>query len=124
MRIILIALAIMIAFAGQVSAETEDIKGTFLLTIHMKHDQSKTLEEINAHLTKTGFWKDFPPPGTEVVSWYVVMGIGQVVTLRVPAEKLRDVNLVLEKKAWGAYKTDFYATYDFKPVWESQYKGK
>ncbi len=53
---------------------------TILLTIFLRHDQSKTLAEINEHLDKTGFWKKFPPEGTEVVSWYVMMGIGQVVT--------------------------------------------
>ncbi len=104
--------------------QAADTKGSILLTIFLKHDQSKTLEEINNHLAKTGFWKEFPPEGTEVVSWYVMMGIGQVVTLRVPAEKLRDVNLAIEKRAWGAFRTEFYATYDFRPVWEATYKKK
>jgi hypothetical protein len=97
-------------------------RDSILLTIFLKHDQSKTLAEINAHLDKTGFWKKFPPQGTEVVSWYVMMGIGQVVTLRVPPDKLRSVNLALEQNAWGAYRTEFYPTYDFRPVWESTYR--
>lgn len=96
---------------------------TMLLTILLKHDQSKTLDEINAHLDRTGFWKEFPPPRTEVVSWYVVMGIGQVVTLRVPAEELRTVNLAIERNAWGAFRTEFYPTYDFRPIWQ-QLRGK
>jgi len=100
----------------------EKKQDAILLTIFLKHDQSKTLGEINQHLDKTGYWKKFPPEGTEVVSWYVMMGIGQVVTLRVPPDKLRAVNLSLEQNAWGAYRTEFYPTYDFKPVWESQYK--
>jgi len=58
----------------------------------------------------------------EVVSWYVMMGIGQVVTLRFPAERLRDVNLAIEHGAWGAYRTEFYPTYDYKPVWEAERK--
>jgi hypothetical protein len=105
-------------------AQAPDTKSSILLTIFLKHDQSKTLEEINKHLDSTGFWKEFPPEGTEVVSWYVMMGIGQVVTLRVPAEKLRDVNMAIEKRAWGAFKTEFYATYDFQPVWRATYKRK
>jgi uncharacterized protein with GYD domain len=104
------------------SADKKD--GTILLTIFMKHDQSKTLGEINAHLDKTGFRNKFPPEGTEVVSWYVMMGIGQVVTLRVPPDKLRAVNVVIEENAWGAYRTEFYATYDYKPIWESTSKKK
>src|ERR1700710_3157408 len=65
--------------------------GTFLLTIFLKHDQSKTLPKINEQLKEQGFFKAFPPPGVQVVSWYVMMGIGQVVTLRVPAEEIREV---------------------------------
>ena len=94
--------------------------GTMMLTIFLKHDQSKTLDEIQAHLKQTGFDRNFPPAGTEVVSWYVMMGIGQVVTLRFPAEKLRQVNLAIEHGAWGAYHTEFYPTYDYKPVWETE----
>ena len=94
-------------------------KGMMMLTIFLKHDQSKTLDEINQHLKQTGFTEKFPPADTEVVSWYVMMGIGQVVTLRFPAEKLRDVNLVIEHGAWGAYRTEFYPTYDYMPVWKA-----
>jgi hypothetical protein len=93
-------------------------KGAFLLTIFLKHDQSKPLDQINAELRQQGFYKAFPPPGIEVVSWYVMMGIGQVVTLRVPAERLREVNRAIEQTAWGAYRTEFYPTYDFKAIAE------
>jgi hypothetical protein len=95
--------------------------GTFLLTIFLKHDQSKNLEQINAQLRAQGFYKAFPPPGIEVVSWYVMMGIGQVITLRVPAERLREVNRSIEQTAWGGYHTEFYPTYDFKQVGEQEH---
>jgi hypothetical protein len=94
-------------------------RGMMMLTIFLKHDQTKTLDEIQQHLKQTGFTQNFPPPGTEVVSWYVMMGIGQVVTLRFPAEKLREVNLAIEHGAWGAYRTEFYPTYDYLPVWKA-----
>jgi hypothetical protein len=107
--------------AGQPAAS----KGMMMLTIFLKHDQSKTLDEIEEHLKKTGFKDKFPPPDTEVVSWYVMMGIGQVITLRFPAEKLRDVNLAIEHGAWGAYRTEFYPTYDYLPIWKaSKQSGK
>ncbi len=51
-----------------------------------------------------------------------MMGIGQVVTLRVPASRLRDVNLAIEKCAWGAFRTEFYPTYDYKSIAEQQRK--
>ena len=114
---------LLIAFWAPNIASAEDKKqDAILLTIFLRHDQSKTLAEINQHLDKTGFWKKFPPEGTEVVSWYVMMGIGQVVTLRVPPDKLRAVNLAIEQNAWGAYRSEFYPTYDFKPVWQSEYR--
>jgi hypothetical protein len=87
-----------------------------MLTIFLKHDQSRPLAELNAQLEKQGFYKAFPPDGIEVVSWYVMMGIGQVVTLRLPASRLREVNRIFETMAWGAYRTEFYATYDYKPI--------
>ena len=91
---------------------------TILLTIFFRHDQSKPLSKINQELADQGFYKAFPPPGTEVVSWYVMMGIGQVVTLRVPAQKLREVNRVIEDTAWGGYRTEFYPTYDYRELAE------
>jgi hypothetical protein len=93
---------------------------SILLTIFLRHDQSKTLDEINALLEKRGWRDKFPPQGVDIVSWYVMMGIGQVVTLRVPADQLRAVNRTIEQNAWGAYRTEFYPTYDFKPVWDAQ----
>src|ERR1700678_3477489 len=72
--------------------------GMEMLTIFLRHDETKTLDEINQHLKSTGWYKDFPPPGVEVISWYVLMGVGQVVTLRFPAEKLRDINQLIEKR--------------------------
>jgi uncharacterized protein with GYD domain len=92
--------------------------GEMLLTVFLKHRQSMNLAEINQKLEQTGFWRKFPPPGVEVVSWYVMMGIGQVVTLRLAADQLRAVNLAIEQNAWGAFETEFYPTYDFRPVWD------
>ena len=91
-----------------------------LLSIFLKHQQYMNLDEINQKLDKTGFWSKFPPEGVEVVSWYVMMGIGQVVTLRLPPSKLRDVNLAIEKSAWGAFDTEFYPTYDFTEIWKKR----
>jgi hypothetical protein len=92
--------------------------GTLLLTIFLRHDQSKNLVEQQARLDSTDYWERFPPAGCEIVSWNVVMGIGQIVTLRFPAERLAAVNVELERCAWGAFTTDFYPTYDFVPVRE------
>nr|WP_041757937.1 hypothetical protein [Bradyrhizobium sp. ORS 278] len=87
-----------------------------LLTVFLKHDQSRPLSELNAQLERQGFYKAFPPPGIEVVSWYVMMGVGQVVTLRLPASRLREINRIFETTAWGVYRTEFYPTYDYKAI--------
>ena len=87
-----------------------------MITIFFKHDESRPLSELNAQLEKQGFYRAFPPAGVEVVSWYVMMGIGQVVTLRLPASRLREVNRIIETSAWGPYHTEFYPTYDYKAV--------
>src|SRR5262245_27395684 len=94
-----------------------------LLTVFLMHQQDKNLGEINAKLEETKFWKNFPPDGCEIASWYVMMGIGQVVTLKVPAARLREVNLAVERFAWGAFNTEFYATYDFRPRYEELRKA-
>jgi hypothetical protein len=114
------AMAFATAAGAQTAAPPENAAPTadnaILLTIFLKHDQSRPLSELNAQLDKQGYYKAFPPPGTEVVSWYVMMGIGQVVTLRLPASRLREVNRILENTAWGSYRTEFYPTYDYKAV--------
>ena len=76
------------ALAQAPTAPTETAPPTadnaVMLTIFLKHDQSRPLSELNAQLEKQGYYKAFPPASIEVVSWYVMMGIGQVVTLRRP----------------------------------------
>jgi hypothetical protein len=126
MKVALAALAVAAAaamFNGDTMAQTVPSStaaptgdNAVMLTILFKHDQTRPLGELNAQLEKQGFYKAFPPAGVEVVSWYVMMGIGQVVTLRLPASRLREVNRILEDTAWGAYHTEFYPTYDYKAV--------
>ena len=102
------------ALAQTTTNEAPTADNAILLTVFLKHDESRPLSELNAQLEKQGFYKAFPPPGVEVVSWNIVMGIGQVVTLRLPASRLREVNRIFETTAWGTYHTEFYPTYDYK----------
>ncbi|MEE7438902.1 MULTISPECIES: hypothetical protein [Methylobacterium] len=122
----LAAALLLLAAAGPAGAQTAPPPPTgsaaatadnaVLLTVFLRHDQSRPLAELNAQLAKQGFYKAFPPPGIEVVSWNVVMGIGQIIVLRLPASRLREVNRVLEDTAWGAYRTEFFPTYDYRAV--------
>ncbi|WP_158968376.1 hypothetical protein [Paraglaciecola sp. L3A3] len=99
-------------------------KDSILLTVFLKHDQTKVLDEIQENLMEQGFFDAFPPKGVSVVSWYVMMGIGQVVTLEVPAHKLNQVNLAIERTAWKAFNTEFYPTYNLYPVYLDKLKNK
>jgi len=96
------------------------MSGTVRLTVFLRHDQTKNLDEIDDILYSQGFWSKFPPEGSKIISWQVLMGIGQVVTLEVPPELVRPVNVAIEKMAWGAFRTEFYLTYDFMPVLEKK----
>ena len=121
MKMILLS-AVLTLLAADTAPQQQD--GRMMLTIFLRHDQSKTLDEINAHLDRTGFRKDFPPAGVEVVSWYVMMGIGQVVTVRLAPEQLRELNRLIEQKAWGGYSTEFFPTYDYKAAAEAERNKK
>ena len=126
-KILLTALAVMLsammfnsATPAQTAAPADKATPTpdnaVMLTIFLKHDETRPLGELNAQLARQGFYKAFPPEGVEVVSWYVMMGVGQVVTLRLAASRLREVNRVIEDTAWGAYHTEYHPTYDYKAI--------
>ena len=129
-----IALALLGCLVGALPAAGQEVpssgfpaapsdKGLTTLTVFLKHDESQTLDEINARLHRQGFYESFPPPGVEVLSWNVLMGVGQVVTLRFPSERLREVNRAVEKTAWGGYRTEFYPTYDYRPTAAKEREG-
>lgn len=102
------------ALLGKNAVATPD--NAIMLTVFLKHDQSRSLPELKTQLEKQGYYEAFPPEGVEVVSWNTVMGIGQIVTLRFPASRLIEVNLAFERTAWGSFKTEFYPTYDAKAI--------
>ena len=111
MKWILLCWFLFVPFELKAQEATDD--GKIMLTVILRYDESKTLDEIDDHLAKTGFIKNFPPEGVEIVSYYIVMGIGHVITLKLPPDKLREVNVAFEKGVWSAFRTEFYPTYDY-----------
>ncbi|PIQ22222.1 MAG: hypothetical protein COW65_04410 [Cytophagales bacterium CG18_big_fil_WC_8_21_14_2_50_42_9] len=97
---------------------------SIMITIFLKHQQDKSLKEIQKKQEENKLWEQFPPKEARVISWYVMMGIGQVVTVKIPAHALRTLNLSIENGAWGAFNTEFYPTYDYVPVWKNSLKNK
>ena len=85
---------------------------TILLTVFLKHDQSMNNDQRRELLDNTRFNEMFPPDGVEIVDHYVMMGIGQVIVVRMPPDHLRRFNIAIERGALGAYQTEFYITYD------------
>ena len=114
MKWILLCWFLFVPFELKAQETTDD--GKIMLTVILRYDESKTLDEIDDHLAKTGFIKNFPPAGVEIVSYYIVMGIGHVITLKVPPDKLREVNVAFEKGVWSAFRTEFYPTYDYMHI--------
>ena len=98
--------------ANQVPLLADD--GSILLTVFLKHDQSMNNAERREVLDSSGFSDMFPPDGVEIVNHYVMMGIGQVVVLRLPPSHVRRVNRAIEYGAWGSFETEFYLTYDLR----------
>jgi hypothetical protein len=107
---------LLMVFALTLHAQEPGADGKIMLTVIMRHDESKTVDEINDHLEKTGFRKYFPPQGVEIVSYNIVMGVGHIITLRLPPDKLRETNLAFEHGVWGGFRTEFYPTYDYLKV--------
>lgn len=101
--------------AEDVTIETDKI----LITIVLKHQQDKNLSELQKKMEEGRFWQSFPPEGMEIESWYVAMGLGQVITVKIEPKDLRKLNLAIEKSAWGAFTTDIYATYEFSEIAKS-----
>jgi len=91
---------------------------TIMITVLLKHDQSNNLDAVQNKLKEADWWERFPPEGCEVVSWTVAMGLGQIVTLRLPPSRLGALNVEIERSAWGVFETEFFPTYDFVPVRE------
>jgi len=119
----LVLLSSVVCLAQQ-PTDSKAASDSIMITIFLKHQQDKSLKTIQEIQGKNKFLEMFPPKQARVVSWYVMMGIGQVVTVKIPAKELRTLNLSIENGAWGAYSTEFYPTYDFVPVWQDYLKNK
>ncbi|QHV96770.1 hypothetical protein [Spirosoma endbachense] len=127
MKLILLVTTILLSAGicyAQLPKDAKTASDSVMITIFLKHQQDKNLKTIQEIQEKNKFLEMFPPKEARVVSWYVMMGIGQVVTVKIPARDLRALNLTIENGAWGAYTTEFYPTYDFVPVWQNALKSK
>lgn len=87
----LLAISMLIGSSVQAQVPLLPDGETMLLTVFLKHDQTMNNSQRGELLEKTGFNDTFPPEGVEIVDHYVMMGIGQVIVLRMPPDHLRRV---------------------------------
>jgi hypothetical protein len=93
------------------------------ITVILRANQDMSTQDIQQQMLDNGFWKIFPPDYAEVESWTYAMGMGEIITLKVPLSNISEFNETVQTAAWGAYSTEFYITYDYMPVWKDM-KGK
>jgi hypothetical protein len=125
-KIILALTAFFLLIHASYSLTPDDsTKGTdsVTVTVILRANQDMSTQDIQQQLLDNGFWKIFPPDYAEVISWNYVMGVGQIITLKVPVSKISDFNEIVQTAAWGAYSTEFYITYDYMPDYKDM-KGK
>jgi hypothetical protein len=120
MKIILCIAILMVLRCGGAYAQTTHSGDSVMVTIFLKHQQDKNLDSIQMIEKKHKFLELFPPKGARIISWYVMMGIGQVVTVKITGAELRTLNLSIEHGAWGAFDTEFYLTYDYLPEYRAE----
>ena len=90
MRSILSGLIFILLVHTTAHAQTGNPADSVMITIFLKHQQDKNLDSIQTIEKKNKFLELFPPKGARIVSWYVMMGIGQVVTVKIPARGVED----------------------------------
>jgi len=90
---------------------------SMMVTVFLRHQQENPVDSIQGRVMKQKFYEKLSQSHARVLSWNVVMGIGQIITLRFKPEYVREVNQVFESGAWGGFNTEFYPTYDFIPIY-------
>lgn len=100
------------------AASDADTGERVLVTVILRHHPGLVLDDIQARLKQSDWWESFPPQGVRIVSWTVAMGFGQIATFELLPSLLPALNVELERRGWGVFRTEIYPTYDFVPVRE------
>lgn len=100
------------------SSSEPSSKDTILITVILRHHPGLVLDDIQGRLKASDWWESFPPKGVRIVSWTVAMGFAQIATFELTPDLLPVLNVELERRGWGVFRTEVYPTYDFIPVRE------
>ena len=98
-------------------AETRERNPATLLTLVLHQDKEQSVAQFKTQLENNGFQETFPPAGVEIVSWTGVLGLGHVITLRLPTYLVPDVRQAVDACEWGKIEPKLYSSYDFEPFW-------
>ncbi|WP_211229781.1 hypothetical protein [Olivibacter sitiensis] len=105
------------SFAQEQSGIPYAANDSVMVTVVLRHLQENPVDSIQMRIMKQGFYEKISQSHARILSWNVVMGIGQIITLRFKPEYTREVNQVFESGAWGGFRTEFYPSYDFMPIY-------
>jgi hypothetical protein len=96
----------------------DTLTDSVLVTVVLKYQQDKNFAELRRLLEAQGFWDMFPISEARVVSWNIAIGLGHIITLKMPAGSVRRLNLAIQNGAWGAFNSDIYLSYEYLPIWK------
>lgn len=96
----------------------DTLTDSVLVTIVLKYQQDKNFPELRRILEAQGFWDLFPLAESRVVSWNIAIGLGHIVTLKMPSGSVRRLNLAIQNGAWGAFNSEVYLSYEYMPIWK------
>ncbi len=98
-------------------AQTRERNPSTLLTLVLHQTKDQSVEEFQQQLRDNHFQQAFPPDGVEIVSWTGVVGMGYVITMRLPNYKVPEVRHAINARKWGDITPKLYSAYDFEPFW-------
>ncbi|QDG49590.1 hypothetical protein FIV42_02190 [Persicimonas caeni] len=99
-------------------AQTQEHNPSTFVTLVLHQKKAESLVAFKEQLKENGFQEAFPPEGVEIVSWTGSLGLGHVITLRLPTYKIPEVREVIEDRQWGDIEPKLYSSYDFEPFWK------
>lgn len=96
----------------------DTLSDSILVTVVLKYQQDKNFSELRRILEAQGFWDLFPVSEARVVSWNIAIGLGHIITMKMPAGSIRRLNLAIQNGAWGAFNSEIYLSYEYMPIWK------
>jgi hypothetical protein len=115
--IVCLAVACVIVTLPGAIGQSQESEAGVLLTVVLHQEDDLTVEQMRSTFEKNDFQAVFPPRGARVESWHGVLGLGHVITLRLPAHQIPEVRQDIEEREWGDIRPRLYTSYDYRQLW-------